>query len=1393
MAGDTSHGGYSTAEALSQLHRDLGNIVAEHDDRRSTLLSSFASALKFTFSAIFPWPALLVIVACTEMVFFAVGFTNKEGYGSGNRSWLAVEGVVLLVTMMINVLLTVWNGYKWRRESLHLSEQLLNMIEKCSKSNSWTVKSYSDLNTPMSPCISLQWTLRDGQLVNLPQSLLVKGDIIHLRPGHKAPARCEEIEPDHEGLTCPLQQGDVYAPEQDVSEGEGAVGPKGRKPLKPKPFRILDSPVAENFRLVLSGQVERPLSVLTNECHRVVYVWLTQRLLPACVLLVLLINALRFVYLPDSSGHWTEMFLVLPVHAILPLVPLTFPLLWIIVNTYGQVRILAAFHVAKTFKAWPLGSMSSLGSFSTISVEEARVDIDWRTVVSCFLAVMRGRAEVPCSNFDLLHALGSVTSLCCVDKKGILSWANPSAEKVFFFSSSARECLKLTVTEAGDAKGLAVTSSSSKIQDLRRKKQKKITRNEMPGRVEVLDLTHDTKDAFKVFFDDPEWKKHLDCVKPLGLSILLNTCNASTADWYTQFSDHVGCEALQKEETVAVINRRCLCQVARQIGFSDQALEMFNVEKVFGIYRQVPAEEAEKERLQRAKSFLYHKIPMPNFCSVIVKDKATGMFQLLTQGTADIVLDSCTDYWDGTTLCTLTDLDRKRILDFYHRNSMAAYCTAFSYKPIGHSIPSHLEGEYIELVGSPSRILQRWLDMDTLNGDGTGGLSKSFSMDSLFDDDSIGLVEDVSSYFEAQKNQTFIGMTTLQYQARQDFAQLIEKLESACIRFVHFSKENELRSRVFSEKMGLEAGWNCHISLLNDDTSLADGPGSGPGSVVQGRRSAESSSQEHLDILGISEPRVFDDAMASRSLSAPCVVAVEVQQVKFTVQTREELHGDEKVDAAVDRVSPRGRRLSDRSAGSTSKSKSTSHSRSDRSGVEGDEEGEEEPGETSRLLCSSASSVCSSSSEGELDHQSDSRYTSSYVTEYTDDSLTGALDNRAQLPRGINQIRPHLEKVDNVPLLVNLFTDCTTPATQEMMKILQENGEVVLCVGSSLNIANTPVFLQADCSIAVEPLYTQLCACKAAVADQWNNESPSPTELASRLIAMPCSLAFQREDNVSILQLIAEARHHTVSLRNCFYLLLCCQLCIVLSFILSLSFLLPPPLPPPHLLWFLLVALPLLAAGLMGNPVDPKIMATITNKNKEHVNRQMVVQFLMQFLMRFVPSIFISLLCFGLTLYSYCHNTAPVECNLYQRETLNATYTDWEEKFSGGLVMAQNIFHLFTLIFFVVISMSLVHWLDHLWHQVPFTNKLWSTTAAILLLIQVIFTVVDIQVRSGYVQTPMPVSDIHPAVWVLLCVWPMLIIVLNELVKCLEIKFFRQHQRRARLDFGTKLGMNSPF
>lgn len=85
------------------------------------------------------------------------------------------------------------------------------------------------------------------------------------------------------------------------------------------------------------------------------------------------------------------------------------------------------------------------------------------------------------------------------------------------------------------------------------------------------------------------------------------------------------------------------------------------------------------------------------------------------------------------------------------------------------------------------------------------------------------------------------------------------------------------------------------------------------------------------------------------------------------------------------------------------------------------------------------------------------------------------MSNRAKLPRGIENIQPHLENVDNVPLLVSLFTDCSAEATREMLDIMQTYGEIVVCLGSSASNANAEIFLQADCAIGVEPLYPQVC------------------------------------------------------------------------------------------------------------------------------------------------------------------------------------------------------------------------------------------------------------------------------------------------------------------------------
>lgn len=219
-----------------------------------------------------------------------------------------------------------------------------------------------------------------------------------------------------------------------------------------------------------------------------------------------------------------------------------------------------------------------------------------------------------------------------------------------------------------------------------------------------------------------------------------------------------------------------------------------------------------------------------------MREKFSDSFQMLTQGTADIVLNCCDDYWDGQDLRPLGQQERKRAQDFYQRNALTSYCTAFSYRPLHHGISGVLNEEsFMEL---PAETNYRPLANDHMFCTFDSGYAQSnttlplstilpqaLSSDSLFfNDEEDKNIGDVENRFEVQCHQIFVGMVTMQYQALTDVVQLVERLDRACVRFVHFSKENELRSRVFSEKMGLESGWNCHISLLKDEQHLAHSP-----------------------------------------------------------------------------------------------------------------------------------------------------------------------------------------------------------------------------------------------------------------------------------------------------------------------------------------------------------------------------------------------------------------------------------------------------------------------------------------------------------------------------------------------------------------------------------------
>lgn len=117
-----------------------------------------------------------------------------------------------------------------------------------------------------------------------------------------------------------------------------------------------------------------------------------------------------------------------------------------------------------------------------------------------YLRLLNGSCELLGRSTNIIQVLGSISAFCCVDKKGILSWPNPTPEKVFFLKDSNDSNSK--------------SSSQSSLDSNLSEKKPKLG---VTADVIQLDVTHDQNSPFKLEFDDHEWKNHLSSLKPLGM------------------------------------------------------------------------------------------------------------------------------------------------------------------------------------------------------------------------------------------------------------------------------------------------------------------------------------------------------------------------------------------------------------------------------------------------------------------------------------------------------------------------------------------------------------------------------------------------------------------------------------------------------------------------------------------------------------------------------------------------------------------------------------------------------------------------------------------------------------------------------------------------------------
>ncbi|KAG9350349.1 hypothetical protein JZ751_026703 [Albula glossodonta] len=1301
--------GLSSAQALGTLRDQLSSLLEQHQRhsrRRLNLQELWAKSFLHHNNrhSSFHWPG----AALTLLV--VLGLLCCHGsQPQGSHGIELVNAGALFLLLILNLFLI------GRQERLKKSEmvrrlksiisQLNDTLEGCAgEPLRWSPSLYPDLYTPSSSSWSLHWTYRDEQLVNLPVSLLVEGDIIALRPGQESFVSLRGIKEDEHIV---LEPGDLFPPFSPPPSPRGNEKRAPQSPQQIRLFRVVRTPVLDCIRNSLDLALSRPITALDNERFTVQSI-MAKFACPAVLVAFFTANTLRYFF--NSLTPSCFNFIQLQMMGVLPILPLLFPVMWVLVNAYGEARVLA-----ESSRSSPTGllakfSEDTLSSYTEVVSSQEMLRCVWRH----FVSVLRGESQTLCYTSSLLHTLGSVTVLCCVDKQGVLSWPNPSPETVLFFSGrvemphdsqddlrddlsvgsfcrmegdedrddvqegEALLCMPMlesslhTGHEQEPSETSHDTARSSENLRPRRPQQAPRTKHPSGSNVsfshdtdggendpaQMLSLSQDQQNPVSIQFDDSGWQGHLPSLKPLGLNILLNLCNAGVTQQLCRFSDHLSNLALQ-ESHGAVLPVHVpwgLCELSRLIGFTPGARELFKQENHLALYQLPSSEKTKESASRRLPHFTKRQPPISHLISLFVRDSTTNNVQMLSHGSADLILEACTDFWDGADIYPLSGSDRKKVLDFYQRACLSGYCSAFAYKPMQVSLSPQLNGKCVELAPGPT--LFSGVELPSTTPIKHGSRRNSWSSD-----EGIGEVVEKEDCVQALSGQIFMGMVSSQFQARLDTVRLIDALVNACIRFVYFSMEDELRSKVFAEKMGLETGWNCHISLTPNGDGHCD---------------MAPSSPSHAGSL------------------------------------HDDLHQDSRDEA-----------------------------------------------EGPLLL----------EEEGHSDLAS-FQPTDSDVPSFLEDC------NRAKLPRGIHQVRPHLKNIDNVPLLVPLFTDCT-PET---------------------NFRNSCLFLQSDLSISLDPLYPSRCSWETFgyVTNSGMNgddDRLSPMGLSGQLNSLACSVSFHQGESVSMVKLIEQARHTTYGIRKCFLFLLQCQLTLVIIQFVACLAQFPPPMNITDILWLSCFCYPLLSVSFLGKPPDNSVMSVATGKNLDSIPRKTQQYFLGCFLLKFSLTVCAYLLGLGFTLHAVCAIRPDNSTSNCSHLTISSSAPDvWFGELSNGLLLSQKVMAGFLALHTVVISLSYVHRSQPLWRKSPFNNTWWCLTVPVVLLGQVVQATIDFQLwQDRSAKGNFSLRDIPMLVWLLMSLSPLLVVIVNEVVKLHEIRVRVRYQKRQKLQFETKLGMNSPF
>ena len=384
------------------------------------------------------------------------------------------------------------------------------------------------------------------------------------------------------------------------------------------------------------------------------------------------------------------------------------------------------------------------------------------------------------------------------------------------------------------------------------------------------------------------------------------------------------------------------------------------------------------------------------------------------------------------------------------------------------------------------------------------------------------------------------------------------------------------------------------------------------------------------------------------------------------------------------------------------------------------------------------------------------------------------LDGMKVLPQGIEEIRTRLSEYnDTVPLLVSMFSDSTKPNMLEMIKIYQENGEVVTVLGGCLHAQNTSIYQRADISIGVKAQPCGFCSSCFGYRINYKHTPGILETVSEKLISLPCTFTLGLEHPLYVvLQVIKEARKFMANIQNGLMFASTMYLCWSLTTCILLIFGLPPVITLLQCAYISFIMIPMLTLSFLLTPSEPYLMKKLPIKVDilQILNTDSYYGYLISRILLFIVII--------------------IETHIWSFSIISDTMGFYKWK-SDSLLLVQVCNFWFGILLVCIYSTGYING-SQSWFQIKTINNPWWLLVSLLnMIIATVIVIIYIAVSSSYENFQ---NFLHSAwhVYITIFFEDVIVFFLLELLNVGISNVTKMVQKTLDVYFQTKLGIYSP-